>query len=477
MAAVPAHEPIAPTPTGHLVVVVDDDAANAASVHKILVREGLRCEIAADGNKALQLLRRERVAVLLTDLMMPQIDGFSLLHAVAHTSPATAVVVMTAYGTVETAVEAMKQGAYDFLTKPLRRAEVVRAVTRALERASLRRENEELRDELARAGRGREVLGKSAPLRRAVDLMEQVAPARTTVLLTGESGTGKEVFARALHRLSGRPGAFVAVNCAAIPETLMESELFGHERGAFTGAVTTTQGKFHLAHEGTLLLDEIAELPPGLQAKLLRVLQEGEVQRIGAPHPQRVDVRVVAATNRDLEAELQAGRFRTDLYYRLAVIAIELPPLRERGDDIAVLAHHFARRFAAQNGKGAPHIATEALTALQAYPWPGNVRELENAIERAVVLARGDAIELRDLPDRVGRVEAGARELRFAVGTPLEEMERAAIAETLRLTDGDKRRAALLLGIGVRTLYRRLDEMAEAQPTSGAGEGDDAGEP
>lgn len=457
----PGLAPDQPAADGNLVVVVDDDAANAASLHKILIREGLRCEIAENGQKALSLLRRQRVAVLLTDLMMPQVDGFSLLHAVAHSSPSTAVVVMTAYGTVETAVEAMKQGAYDFLCKPLRRAEVVRAVTRALERASLRQENEQLRGELAKAGRGRDLIGSSAAMRRAIDLLETVAPARSNVLLLGESGTGKEVFARALHRLSGRQGGFVAVNCAAIPEALIESELFGHERGSFTGAYTASQGKFHLANEGTLLLDEIGELPLAMQAKLLRVLQEGEVQRIGAAHPQRVDVRVVAATNRDLEAETAAGRFRSDLYYRLAVISIDLPPLRTRGDDVAALAQHFVRRFGAQNGKPGLALSAEALAALQNYHWPGNVRELENAIERAAVLARTDTIGPADLPDKVARAEAGARDIVFAVGTPLEEIERMAIAETLRLTEGDKRRAALLLGIGVRTLYRRLDEMGQ----------------
>ncbi len=448
-----------------LVVVVDDDAANAASLQKILQREGLTCEVAADGHKALALLRRARVAVLVTDLMMPQIDGFALLQAVQHTSPATAVVVMTAYGTVETAVAAMKEGAYDFLTKPLRRAEVVRAVSRALERSSLRQENEELRGELARAGRGREIIGNSAPMRLAIDLLEQVATARTTVLLAGESGTGKEVFARALHRISGRHGPFIAVNCAAIPDTLIESELFGHERGAFTGAVTTTSGKFQQAHEGTLLLDEIGEMPLGLQAKLLRVLQEGEVQRVGGAHPQRVDVRVVAATNRDLEAEVQAGRFRADLFYRLNVIGIELPPLRARGEDVSGLVQHFLRRFCAQNSKPNLSIAADAMQALHNYPWPGNVRELENVVERAVVLTRGDIITATDLPDRVAKAEASSREIRFAVGTPLEEIERLAIAETLKLTDGDKRRAALLLGIGVRTLYRRLGDAEDASKT------------
>ncbi len=447
-----------PQPHQPLVVVVDDDAANASSLQKILQREGLACEVATDGRHVLTLLRKSRVAVLLTDLMMPGVDGIELLQAAQTSSPATAVIVMTAYGTVETAVAAMKQGAYDFLTKPLRRAEVVRSVTRALERSALRRENEELRDELARAGRSRDLIGTSPVVRRAIDLVQQVAPARTTVLLQGESGTGKEVFARAIHRLSGRKGPFVAVNCAAIPESLMESELFGHEKGAFTGAVASKPGQFQLAEQGTLLLDEIADLPLGLQAKLLRVLQEGEVQRVGGALPQRVEVRLLAATNRDLEAEVEAGRFRADLYYRLAVITIELPPLRQRADDVTSLAQYFLRRFALQNGKASLALSHEAMAALQSYAWPGNVRELENAMERAVVLARGETILPSDLPDRVARSEGGSSEIRFAAGTPLEEIERMAIAETLRLTGGDKRRAAALLGIAVRTLYRRLGE-------------------
>ncbi len=443
------------------MVVVDDDAANASSLQKILQREGLQCEVAADGRQALTLLRKARVAVVLTDLMMPGVDGIELLQATQTSSPATAVIVMTAYGTVETAVQAMKQGAYDFLTKPLRRAEVVRAVTRALERSALRRENEELREELARAGRSRDLIGTSPSVRRAVDLVQQVAPARTTVLLQGESGTGKEVFARAIHRLSGRKGPFVAVNCAAIPESLMESELFGHEKGAFTGAVATKPGQFQLAEHGTLLLDEIADMPLNLQAKLLRVLQEGEVQRVGGALPQRVDVRLLAATNRDLEAEVEAGRFRADLYYRLAVICIELPPLRQRADDVTSLAQYFLRRFALQNGKPTLALSHEAMAALQSYAWPGNVRELENAMERAVVLARGETIMPSDLPERVARSEGGRSEISFAAGTPLEEIERMAIAETLRLTSGDKRRAAALLGIAVRTLYRRIGEQDE----------------
>jgi two-component system response regulator HydG len=413
----------------------------------------------ADGRSALQVVRSARVDVLVTDLMMQGVDGMELLRTCRQVSPATQVVVMTAYGTVEAAVAAMKEGAYDFLTKPLRRQEVVRAVARALDRARLQHENDALRAELESTGRSRAIIGQSAGVRRAVELVEQVASARTTVLLQGESGTGKEVFARALHRLSQRKGPFVAVNCAAIPENLMESELFGHERGAFTGAVQATQGCFQRADGGTLLLDEIAELQPPMQAKLLRVLQEGEVVKVGGAQPQPVDVRVVAATNRDLEAEVAANRFRSDLFYRLHVIAVDLPPLRTRSEDVPALAQHFLRRFASQNGKRVAAIDQDAMAALQAYPWPGNVRELENAIERAVVLARGDVIGVHDLPERVATRPGGSRALQFAVGTPLEEIERAAIAATLDMTGGDKRRAALLLGIGVRTLYRRLGEI------------------
>jgi len=377
------------SPVGGLVLVVDDDAANLRSLVKILQRENLDVRGVGGGRDAAAVVRRERVAVVLTDLMMPDIDGLELLRQCRMHSPSTTVVMMTAYGTVQTAVAAMKEGAYDFITKPLRRADVVRAVGRAMERASLHRENQSLRRELARAGQSREIIGGSAIMRRAVELMERVAPARTTVLLTGESGTGKEVFARALHRLSGRGGAFVAVNCAAIPEHLLESELFGHEKGAFTGAVGRRDGRFQVADGGTLLLDEIGDLPANLQAKLLRVLQEGEVERLGGGRPERVDVRLIAATNRDLDAEIAAGRFRSDLYYRLNVIAIELPPLRERGDDVPRLAQHFLRRFAAANDKPVRSIEGDALAALSAWTWPGNVRELENVIERAVVLSRG----------------------------------------------------------------------------------------
>ena len=452
------------TEQGIDVLVVDDDAANLRSLEKILTREGFVAKAVSDGQEAARLLRSVRVGVLLTDLMMPGVDGMELLRTVGAHSRHTAVVVMTAYGTVETAVAAMKEGAYDFITKPLRRAEVVRAVTRGLERSRLRAENASLLQELERAGRSREIIGSSPLMRRSLDLVERVASARTTVMLLGESGTGKEVFARALHRLSGREGPFIAINCAAIPENLLESELFGHEKGAFTGAVVRRDGRFHLAHGGTLLLDEIGDLPLALQGKLLRVLQEGEVERVGGGRPMAVDVRVLAATNRVLEDEIAVGRFRQDLYYRLNVISIELPPLRERGGDVPRLAHHFLRRYAAVNGKDVNVITADAMEALTAYRWPGNVRELENVIERAVVLARGSEIILADLPPKVAQAEGGSRILHVPVGTPLEEIERLALVETLKMTGGDKRRAAMLLGIAVRTIYRKLEGMERSQP-------------
>ncbi len=449
------------------VLVVDDDVANLRSVEKILHREGLEVVAVDSGSEAARIMREGHISVLLTDLMMPGVDGMELLRIAGNSSSHTAVILMTAYGTVETAVAAMKEGAYDFVTKPLRRAEVVRAVERARERANLRVENARLLRELERAGRSGQLVGSSPLMRQVLDMVQRVATARATVLLQGESGTGKEVIARALHRLSERKGNFIAVNCAAIPENLLESELFGHERGAFTGAVARRDGRFHLAHAGTLLLDEIGDLPLPLQGKLLRVLQESEVERVGGSGPESVDVRVVAATNRNLQEEVQAGRFRQDLFYRLNVIAIELPALRERGDDIPRLANHFMRRFSASNQKEIQRIDVDAMEALCAWSWPGNVRELENVIERAVVLARGAEITSEDLPANITGAEGDQRIMHIPVGTPLEEIERLALIETLRMTGGDKRRAANLLGVAVRTIYRKLDGLDRQDDTGG----------
>jgi two-component system response regulator HydG len=371
---------------------------------------------------------------------------------------------MTAYGTVETAVDAMKEGAYDFVTKPLKRAHVVRIVRNALEKQSLLVENRSLKAQLAEKRR-RAIIGTSLAWRRTMDIMMQASPSEATVLLLGESGTGKELLARAVHENSARAkGPFVAVNCAAIPESILEGELFGYEKGAFTGATTARDGRFEAANGGTLFLDEIGEISRHVQVKLLRVLQEGEIERLGGSgKPRRIDVRIVAATNVDLAGEVKAGRFREDLFYRLNVIPVNVPPLRDRRDDISLLAQHFVQVYAEKNGKPIAGCTAAALERLGEYGWPGNVRELENAIERAVVLTRtGQSMIDEDaLPREIRDATPGtasATSLTFPIGMPLAEIEMRVIHETLRHTRGDKRLTAKLLGIATRTIYRRLEQ-------------------
>jgi len=389
---------------------------------------------------------------------MPGTSGAELLRALREVTPDTEVVLMTAYGTVETAVQAMRDGAYDFVEKPLKRMNIVKSVRKAAERQLLIAENRSLRREL-RMLTHREIVGQSSALRRVLDVSNQAAPSSATVLLLGESGTGKELIARHIHGRSSRAsGPFVAVNCSAIPESILEGELFGHERGAFTGAVARRDGRFARAAGGSLFLDEIGELTPAVQVKLLRVLQEGEYEPLGGDTV-RADVRIIAATNRNLQQEVEAGRFREDLYYRLNVIAITAPPLRSRRDDVPLLVDHFLGIYCAKNGRPRLNVSSEALAKLLDYSWPGNVRELENVIERAAVLCPSDVLGLGDLPDAVNRASAAApSSLVFEVGTPLAEVEQRMIRETLKRTDGDKSLAAQLLGISTRTIYRKLDE-------------------
>jgi two-component system, NtrC family, response regulator HydG len=443
------------------VLVVDDDRANLESVARIFQLEGLTPLTASDGGAALELLRRPDVAVLLTDLMMPGMDGQELLATARALRPDVEVVLMTAYGTVEAAVNAMKDGAYDFLTKPLKRHALVKTVQKALERHALLAENQALKARLADLGvpGGRTLVGQSPAFRSLLDIIRQAAPSSATVLLLGESGTGKELAARALHELSPRAGSsFVPVNCGAFPETLLEAELFGVEKGAFTGATARRQGRFERAHGGTLFLDEVGEMPLGAQVKLLRALQESEIERLGGTQTVPIDVRVVAATSKDLGHEVAEGRFREDLFYRLNVVEIRLPPLSWRREDIPLLADHFLRRFAAKNGKTVRGFTPEAVAALEDYAWPGNVRELEHAVERAVVLARGEVLEVADLPESVRKGPRGAAgHVVIPIGTPLEEVERRVLHETLRHTGGDKTMAARLLGIAARTIYRKLE--------------------
>jgi two-component system response regulator HydG len=439
------------------VLVVDDEASNRESLQKIFAKEGLRVLTAEGAREALEICRTHKVEVVLTDLMMPGVSGMELLRGVKAVTPETEVVFMTAHGTVETAVEAMKLGAYDFVEKPLKRLTIVKTIQKAAEKQSLVAENRTLKKQIQSLER-RTIIGNSAAWRRTMDIVVQAAPSSATVLLLGESGTGKEVCARAIHEKSARAqGAFVAINCAAIPETILEAELFGYERGAFTGAVARREGRFSQAGGGTLFLDEVGDLPPPVQVKLLRVLQEGEFEPLGG-RTTRADVRVVAATNKDLDRAVREGRFREDLYYRLNVIAITCPPLRDRREDVPLLVDHFLRLYAAKNGKEGLALSSAAMDLCVDYSWPGNVRELENAIERAVVLSRGASIEPRDLPRSIVEEDRSGEALVISIGTPLEEVERRVIKETLRHTKGDKRLAAQLLGIATRTIYRRLED-------------------
>ncbi|MCG3172186.1 MAG: Transcriptional regulatory protein ZraR [Myxococcota bacterium] len=448
------------------ILIVDDDPANVESLTRVLEHEGYRVRGASSGAEALEKLRAAPADVVIVDLMMPGMSGLELMKACRHISPDSLVIMITAYGAVDIAVKAMKEGAHDFITKPVKRMTVVKAVRQALEKRELVIENRELRARLVSDSK-QPIVGASEAIRKMMATIAQAAPARATVLLIGESGSGKELAARALHAMSARPeGPFVAINCGALPEGILEAELFGYEKGAFTGAISRREGLFERASGGTLFLDEVGELSPNVQVRLLRALQEGEITRLGGREPIQVDVRVIAATHRDLAADVRSGRFREDLFYRLNVIQIRTPPLRERGEDIPLLVDHFIIRHCARNQRPRKGIDQDAMAALQRYSWPGNVRELENTIERAVVLGVSPNITLADLPENIASAPVTTDGyLRIKPGTPLAEVERMLIHETLRLTQGDKSLAAHLLGITSRTIYRKLE--SEREPPEG----------
>jgi two-component system, NtrC family, response regulator HydG len=455
---------------GKTILVVDDEQAHLDSLVRIFEREGYHTLSAPSGVKALELLRQHHVHVLVTDLVMSGMSGLELLRACRTVSPETQIVVMTAFGTVESAVEAMKEGAYDFITKPLKRVIITKVVHQAIEKQALLIENRALREQLDLI-RPQDIIGQSPAILKTLELIRQAGPSSATVLLVGESGTGKELLARAIHRLSHRAERpFVTVNCAALPETILESELFGYERGAFTGADRKREGRFESAHQGTLFLDEVCEMSPSTQVKLLRVLQEGDFERLGSNETIRVDLRVVAATNKDIEQEVKQGRFREDLYYRLNVICVRVPPLRERLGDIPLLANFFLRRYGAKNEKRLEAITGRALRALENHSWPGNARELENVIERSVVLSKDPVIDLDDLPEQFGSGEnantaegQSNRGVYLPVGTTLEDAEIALMRETLEATHGDKNLAAKILGVATRTLYRKFPSQEKAE--------------
>ena len=450
------------------ILVVDDEASARTALGELLRSEGYAVETAADGFKAIGRLAEFEPDLVLTDLNMPGIDGVELLGKLKELNPELPVVLMTAFGGVETAVSAMRQGAADYLTKPLNLDELLIVIARTLESSKLRREANELRNQLRDRYTFDNIVGSSPEMQRVFKTVAQIAPSRATVLLSGESGTGKELVAAAIHHHSPRSsGPFVKLHCAALAESLLESELFGHERGAYTGADRKREGRFEQANGGTLFLDEIGEISLGTQVKLLRVLQEREFERVGGSQTLHVDVRLIAATNRDLKEMVAAGKFREDLYYRLNVINLTLPSLRQRASDVPGLAMHFLRRHAAENGKAVKSISDQALALIAGYHWPGNVRELENVIERAVVLADGETIELAHLPPELAVVPRRAS-IPAVPGATLDELERYAILKTMESVGGSTSRAAEILGISVRKIQYKLQEYSAAPKRQGA---------
>jgi DNA-binding NtrC family response regulator len=440
------------------ILVVDDEVNARTALAELLRDEGFEVEMAADAFKALGKYEMFAPHVVVTDLKMPGMDGIELVKKVRAADDPAAVVVMTAFGEVSSAVEAMRAGAADYLTKPLNFDELLVVLDKVLETQALTRETRQLRQRVRDRVAPSNIIGTAPPMQRVFEIIDQVAPSKATVLITGESGTGKELVANAIHQRSPRAnGSFVKLHCAALAESLLESELFGHERGSFTGAMARKDGRFSLADGGTLFLDEIGEISPAIQVKLLRFLQEHEFERVGGTQTIRVDVRVIAATNRNLSDEITKGRFREDLYYRLNVVALEMPPLRERRADIPALVKFFFDRYAKDNGKSIEGTTPAALELLMNYSWPGNVRELENAIERAVVLAAGPMIEPKHLPPNVRPVTAPMG-MPPIPGATMAELERYAILETLKATGGSTSRAAEMLGISTRTIQYRLHE-------------------
>jgi DNA-binding NtrC family response regulator len=453
-------------PNRDRLLIVEDDATQRLGLQKLLTSWGFAVDVARDGREALERIAQERPAIVLSDLVMPNMGGLDLLRALQQDDADVTVVLLTAQGSVETAVEAIKQGAYDYLTKPVDPQRLRIVLDQVAARNETLREVRALRRQLQERGTFGRMVGASLEMRKIYQLLEQAAPTSASVLVHGESGTGKELVAQTIHQLSPRAShPYVPLNCAAIPDTLLESELFGHEKGAFTGAIARRAGAFELAHRGTLFLDEIAEMTPTTQAKLLRVLQERSFRALGGSREQSVDIRVIAATNLDPKDAVAQGRLREDLYYRLNVFAIQLPPLRDRKDDIPLLAQAFIKEFDERHGRNIAGVSEDAMRMLEQFNWPGNVRELRNVIERATIVAKGPFIERADLPPLTAASRAtqpaAPREGGLAPGTTVEEAERRLIEITLEHTGGNKTRAAELLGISLKTLHNKLNRMRE----------------
>ncbi len=448
------------------VLIVDDQDSIRDALSKMLIKEGYEILLAGEGDEALEILRKRKVNVILSDLKMPKMDGVQLLKTSKLIKPEVEVILITAHGTIEKAVSAMKDGAYDFIRKPFKKIIIANMIKKAVEKQALVVENRFLHEQLERVGHDRDtdVIGQSDVIRNVIKLAEQVAPSQASILIQGESGTGKEAIASLIHKIGPRADQpFIKVSCAALPETLLESELFGYEKGAFTGAVGQKEGRFELANKGTLFLDEIGEITPALQVKLLRVLQEGEFERVGGTKVLKCNVRIISATNINLSTAIKQKRFREDLYYRLNVITIDIPPLRERKEDIPLLVSHFLKIYQEKNNKAIDGISEDVLDILTDYAWPGNVRELKNVIERAVVLTQGRVISQDDLPENIFKNRSEDRKLIIPFGMPLREIEKKLIIETLKRTKGDKEITANLLGITPRTIYRKMNSLEEEE--------------
>jgi DNA-binding NtrC family response regulator len=450
-----------------VILIVEDDPTVGESIRLLLKKRGYTILLASNGKEALHLFRHEMVDLVITDLVMPKMDGIELLEAVKGLKPETEVIVISAQGTIEKAVQAMKLGAFDFIEKPINPKVISLVVERALEKQTLILQNRDLRLKLEDKFHFKNIIGRSEKMVKVFELIDHIAPYDSSVLIIGESGTGKELIANAIHYHSPRAAMpFIKVSCASLSEGIIESELFGHEKGAFTGAITSRKGRFELAHNGTLFLDEVEDIPPSTQIKLLRVLQEGEFERVGGNKTIKVNIRIIAASNRDLQEAVRSGVFREDLYYRLNVVNIKLPPLKDRRDDIAFLVNFFIERYNQKYRMEVKGISQRTMNLLMDYEWSGNVRELENTIESVMVINSPEVIDIPHLPQEIRDFKRRPEVIPIRIGTPLEEVEREMLIQTLRATKGNKRRAAQLLGINVRTIHRKMEGMEEFPSTS-----------
>jgi two-component system response regulator HydG len=441
------------------ILIVEDDRPQADAMAEALQRVGHTCVVVTDPRRAIESLDADDFDLVVTDLVMQHLDGMEVLRHAKRIDPAAEVLMVTGHGTIETAVQAIRQGASDYITKPLNIGELRDRVAKALEHRRLLRRTEQLSAQLDERFGFEGIIGHSAAMQRVIQTCRQIAPTDATVLIEGESGTGKELVAKALHTNSRRKEKnFVALNCAALSEGILESELFGHEKGAFTGAVMRRKGRFEHADGGTLFLDEVGDMPPSTQIKLLRVLEDGEIVRVGSNEPRKVDVRLLSATNQDLDALVKRGRFREDLYFRLRVVRVTLPALRQRREDIPLLTEHYLRQIAREHGKNIKGITPEAQRALAAYDWPGNIRELINTLETMILLAPRETLQVEDIPPEIHPSGQEEQADGFTPGMSLADAERIVIARTLEMTGGNRQQAAKMLGIGERTLYRKIKD-------------------